>query len=183
MTRNKHDGSLQDPDPSDASWEAFAREHKEELSDIAGSKDARRFERHARKAKEKHDEKGKFSYTDFKNSAFVSGGQPGPRSFRTSWLDADSLDNRFTAPETVDSFSVQAAGGIFTGVACILLGIIAVLCAVRFPQLSQLLAICAAVLFLVALGIFASIIRSSRKTRHTNGPDSSSPPFADGAQI
>ena len=54
MTRNKHDGRLRDPDPSDASWEAFAREHKEELSNIAGSKDARRFERHARKAKEKH---------------------------------------------------------------------------------------------------------------------------------
>ncbi len=72
-------------------------------------------------------------------------------SWKVAWLDADSLDNRFTAPETVDSFSVQAAGGIFTGVACILLGIIAVLCAVRFPQLSQLLAICAAVLFLVVI--------------------------------
>ena len=58
MTRNKHDGSLQDPDLSDASWEAFAREHKEELSDIAGSNDDRRLERNAGRAKEKHDEKG-----------------------------------------------------------------------------------------------------------------------------
>lgn len=81
----------------DADWAAFAAEHADDLGDVERSRNARRFEKHA-KRKEKE---ALLSVDDLDASAFAGNAGHGPRDFTgTSWLDTDDVMDRYGDPFT-----------------------------------------------------------------------------------
>ena len=84
----------------DEAWAAFEAEHKDDLADVAASRSAKRFEKHA----ERRDKEAVVNARDLSPEAFSStGANHGPRDFTgSSWLDADEVmdqyDDGFTEP-------------------------------------------------------------------------------------
>lgn len=81
------------PADLDAAWAAFEAEHQDDLSDVAASRNAKRFEKHAQR-KEKE---ALLSVDDLTADSFAkSGPARGPRDFTgSSWLDTDDVMDRY----------------------------------------------------------------------------------------
>lgn len=86
------DGENQ-PNDLDAAWAAFEAEHQDDLNDVAESRNAKRFEKHAQR-KEKE---ALLSVDDLTADSFAkTGASHGPRDFTgSSWLDADDVLDRY----------------------------------------------------------------------------------------
>lgn len=87
----------------DAAWAAFEAEHKADLNDVASSRQAKKFEKQAKK----REKEALLSVDDLDSAAFTDGVRPfherarrnqgkGPRDFTgSSWLDTDSVMDRY----------------------------------------------------------------------------------------
>lgn len=137
--------------PSDAAsvedaWKQFEAEHADDLDDISSSRNAKRFEKHA-----KREEKKAFlsveditpdSFTDGFSSSSSSGKAHGPRDFEgKSWLDTvddmDSLDD-FTPPNP-DLGHLNPVKVVFW--ALLIIGIVGLIAALFFRRFTTTLGI------------------------------------------
>lgn len=160
MTDNKTDARHDDSAASsDDSWETFAREHQDELNNLEQSKDAKKFEKHIKKAQKAQKAQGGFSSSDFKNNAFIAGNPHGPRTYSTSWFDADEADSHFTPPHFSSPLSLSAIIGLILGAAAVVLLILSL----NMPSASSLLATLSAICVLLSLGLIVNSVRSSRR--------------------
>ena len=91
-SRHTPDGETDSGD-LDAVWAAFEAEHQDDLNDVAESRNAKRFEKHAQR-KEKDT---LLSVDDLTADSFTkTGASHGPRDFTgSSWLDTDDVMDRF----------------------------------------------------------------------------------------
>lgn len=91
MTENQNSngtGEQASSTPNDDEWAAFAAEHEDELADIASSRQAKRFEKQAKR------KEALINASDLKSSAFVHGS--GPRDFTgSSWLNTDTVMDQY----------------------------------------------------------------------------------------
>lgn len=80
---------------SDEEWDRFERSHQDDLRDVAGSRAAKRFERHARRQRRK----ALLSVKDLDDGSFTDdpGAGRGPRDF-TGPSILDAPDDDFTPP-------------------------------------------------------------------------------------
>lgn len=81
------------PADLDEAWAAFEAEHRDELNDVAASRNAKRFEKHA----ERREKEAVINAQDLSPEAFSStGAHHGPRDFTgSSWLDTDAVMDRY----------------------------------------------------------------------------------------
>ena len=124
----------------DASWEAFARAHEDDLKDVERSRNARRFERHAQR-KEKE---ALVSVEDLDASAFAGAGEPlgrrvrGPRdNTNSSWLDTDEVMDRYDnggfTPPNPELGPVKASTALLT--ALLVIGVAGTVVMMLVPSL------------------------------------------------
>lgn len=145
----------------DAEWERFVGEHADDLGDVANSRSARRFERHARR----EEKKALLSVNDLTADSFVR--RPsGPRDFtRSSWLDVDdTMDsgNHFAPPDP-DLGDVRRSTALLG--AMVALGVLGLVAAVLSPVLNGPIAGISGVVLLVgAAGLFMRL-RGHSETR------------------
>ncbi|MDN5632639.1 MAG: hypothetical protein SOI13_04820 [Bifidobacterium mongoliense] len=96
-SNDEHDRPTQDGagHDDDALWSDFERDHAHDLDDIARSREAKRFEHHAKR----QEKKALLSVNDLDNGAFTDDAAhagAGPRDFTgSSWLDTDDVMDRF----------------------------------------------------------------------------------------
>lgn len=77
----------------DEAWAAFEAEHRDDFADVAASRNAKRFEKHA----ERRDKEAVINAQDLSPEAFSpTGASHGPRDFTgSSWLDVDATMNQY----------------------------------------------------------------------------------------
>ncbi|WP_055426559.1 hypothetical protein [Bifidobacterium aesculapii] len=168
----------------DAAWAAFQAEHRDDLNDVASSRNAKRFERHAeRKEKERL-----LSVDDLRPDAFSStGASHGPRDFTgSSWLDTDDVmdahdDGDFTPPNPdlgdLRTSTVMLAALMIIGLAG-MLAMILVPALYGIPVLSTILNLVFGLCTIVGLaGLVGKIL--NRKDR----PGDRGGYFDDGARV
>ena len=158
---NDSDKPTSSGDVHDAEWERFVGEHADDLDDVANSRSARKFERHARR----EEKKAMLSVDDLSSDAFVR--RPaGPRDFtRSSWLDVDdAMDagNHFTPPDP-DLGDVRRSTAVLG--AMVALGVLGLIVSVLSPVLNGIIAGVSGVVLLVgAAGLFMRL-RGHNETR------------------
>lgn len=135
----------------DAAWAAFEAEHKADLDDVASSRQARKFERQAKR----REKEALLSVDDLDAAAFTDGVRPfhermrggqrrrespgaGPRDFTgSSWLDTDDVmdrydDGGFTLPNP-ELGPVHASTVLL--VALLVIGLVGMLAMILVPAL------------------------------------------------
>lgn len=163
---------------ADLDWAAFAAEHAKDLQDVASSRNARRFERHAQR-KEKE---ALLSVNDLDANAFTgestSGGRSrGPRDHvGCSWLDTDDVMDQY-GDDFVPPNPKIGPVNITTLVLWILLvgGIAGIIASVFVPTLAMILG--------SVFGFCALIGGAGLILRHKGHSDTRSGPFDDGARV
>ncbi|KAB7791193.1 cytochrome c-type biogenesis protein [Bifidobacterium leontopitheci] len=163
---------------ADLDWATFAAEHAEDLQDVASSRNARRFERHAQR-KEKE---ALLSVADLDARAFTDGSPAGDRDrgprdhVGRSWLDTDDVMDRYGddfVPPNPKIGPVNAT----TLVLWILLvgGIGGIIASVFVPALAMVLG--------SVFGFCALIGGAGLILRHKGHSETRSGPFDDGARV
>lgn len=136
---------------NDAAWAEFVNGHSEELSDVADSRTAKKFEKKAAR-EEKKATRVKMQMKDFHSDVFVSA-PPTPRGYSTSWLDADDTDNHFT-PANPTWSSIH--GSAVTAAVLLVLGFVSVFAALALPGWRMLLGSVGGVLLILGFAIFVA---------------------------
>jgi hypothetical protein len=154
-------------------WSEFVNAHADEISSVERSRDAKRFERNAKKVQKK----AALSVKDLKASAFTSAGHPsGPRDFEgRSWLDTDDVmdsGTSFTPPNP--EIGKLRFGVLAFSILCIL-GLLAFAAAILLPSWSGTIGTIGGILMLIGgAGLFTQL-RGHAQTRND--------PFDDGARV
>ncbi|MBT1164999.1 hypothetical protein [Bifidobacterium felsineum] len=127
----------------DAAWAAFEAEHKEDLNDVASSRQAKKFEKQAKK----REKEALLSVDDLDAAAFTDGVRPfhertkkshGPRDFTgSSWLDTDDVMDRYDdggfTPPNPDLGPIHASTVLLT--ALLIIGLVGTLAMILVPAL------------------------------------------------
>ncbi|MCI1636018.1 hypothetical protein [Bifidobacterium sp.] len=157
---------------SDA-WSEFLDAHADDISSVERSRDAKRFEKSAKKAQKK----AALSVNDLKDSAFTASGHPsGPRDFEgRSWLDTDAVmdsGNSFTPPNP--DLGKLRSGVLVFSIMCIL-ALISFAAAILLPSWSGTIGTVGGILMLIGgVGLFTQL-RGHTQTRND--------PFDDGSRV
>ncbi|KAB8289191.1 hypothetical protein DSM100688_0271 [Bifidobacterium ramosum] len=132
-----------DANDLDSAWAAFAEAHADDLKDVEHSRNAKRFEKHARR-KEKE---ALLSVNDLDNGTFTDDLRPlgarirGPRdNTASSWLDTDDVMNRYGddfTPPNPEIGPVKMSKLVFW--VLLVAGIVGVIASVFVPALAALL--------------------------------------------
>ncbi|KAB7787947.1 hypothetical protein [Bifidobacterium cebidarum] len=176
----------------DAAWAAFEAEHKADLNDVATSRQARKFEKQAKK----REKEALLSVDDLDAAAFTDGVRPfhermkngrGPRDFTgSSWLDTDDVIDRYDdggfTPPNPDLGPVHASTVLLTTL--LIIGLVGSLAMIlvpalySIPVLSSILNIVFGICTVLGLGgLVAKIL--NRKNR----PGDKGGYFDDGARV
>ncbi|WEV70074.1 DUF308 domain-containing protein [Bifidobacterium sp. ESL0775] len=123
-------------------WKQFEAEHADDLDDISSSRNAKRFEKRAKR----EEKKALLSVEDITADSFADGfsssssKQHGPRDFEgSSWLDTDDVMDRlddFTPPNP-DLGHLDPVKVVFW--ALLIAGIAGLIAAVFFPRFASIL--------------------------------------------
>ncbi|MBT1175467.1 hypothetical protein JS530_08160 [Bifidobacterium sp. LC6] len=127
----------------DAAWAAFEAEHKADLNDVASSRQAKKFEKQAKK----REKEALLSVDDLSADAFTDGVRPfherankarGPRDFTgSSWLDTDDVMDRYDdggfTPPNPDLGPVHASTVLLT--VLLVIGLVGTLAMILVPAL------------------------------------------------
>ena len=155
-------------EPLDEAWEAFAHDHARDLEDVERSRNAKRFERHARRA----EKKALLSVDDLDQGTFTDdaiGAGRGPRdNTSSSWLDTDDVMDRYS-----DRF-VPPTSFTPTPHSTILFTALRIIASVLVPKFTGIIGTVCAICLL--LGI-AGLAASRRGHAHHDNP------FDDGARV
>lgn len=173
MTDNKNTngtGGGASPTPNDDEWAAFAAEHEDDLNEVASSRQAKRFEKHAQR-KEKQ---AMVNAADLKSDAFVN---RGPRDFtNSSWLDTDAVMDQygddFTEPNP------QLGSMRLSKVICwvlLIVGIFGIIATVFFPSVATILG--------TLFGLCALIGGAGLIMQHKGYTETREDIFDDGARV
>ncbi|MDF7664791.1 DUF308 domain-containing protein [Bifidobacterium sp. ESL0745] len=139
-SKNAND-TLKDDDVDDM-WKQFEAEHAEDLDDISNSRNAKRFEKHAKR----EEKKALLSVDDITPDSFAGGfsssssKQHGPRDFEgSSWLDADNVMDGFDdfTPPNPDLGHLDPVKVVFW--ALLIIGIAGLIAAVFFPRFAAIM--------------------------------------------
>jgi hypothetical protein len=160
---------------SDDIWAAFEQEHAQDLNDIAHSRNAKRFEKHAKRQEKETllsvDDLDVGTFTDDMPSA-----GRGPRDFSgSSWLDTDNVMNQgsdFIPPNPVIGH-VPATKAIF--LALLVIGILGIIASVLLPKFAGILG--------SIFGVCILIGGAGLITGHRGHNETRSDYFDDGARI
>ncbi|PJM79719.1 hypothetical protein [Bifidobacterium scaligerum] len=167
----------------DEAWAAFQAEHEADLNDVASSRQAKKFEKQAKR----RDKEALLSINDLDMGAFTDDARPGPRDFTgSSWLDTNAVmdrydDGGFTAPNPEIGPVKQST---ILLVALLIIGVIGTAVMVLIPSLygipvlSALLNIAFGICTVLGLGglIVKALNRSNR-------PGDKGGYFDDGARV
>ena len=172
-SKNEQEPSLEEE------WSAFESSHAQDLDDVAHSRSARHFEKHA----ERKELEVLLSVHDLEQGSFTDDlpkSGTGPRDYtKSSWLDTDSVMDRFGDDFTPPDPHIGHMGATtltFWGLLGI--GIIGIIVTVLLPSLAGLLGtIFGACIIIGGTGLII------QHRDHKRGPDSSSTDFPDGARL
>ncbi|WEV66329.1 MULTISPECIES: DUF308 domain-containing protein [unclassified Bifidobacterium] len=140
-------GDTQDIHPDTAeleeAWKRFEDEHAEDLDDISSSRQAKRFEKHAKR----EEKKAQLSIEDITPDSFAKGSSSssrprGPRDFEgSSWLDVDDVMDGFDdfTPPNPDLGHLDPVKVVFWGL--LIVGIAGLIAAVFFPKFAGIMGI------------------------------------------
>ena len=172
-SHNDADGIL------DEEWSAFESAHAQDLDDVAHSRSARHFEKHA----ERKEREALLSVHDLQQGSFTDDlpkSGSGPRDYtQSSWLDTDSVMDRFGddfTPPNPHLGHVRATTLTFWGLLTI--GVVGIIVTVLLPGLAGLLGTLFGACILIG---GAGLIIQHRD--HAGGSDHSSSDFPDGARL
>lgn len=158
----------------DAAWSSFEESHADELDEVARSRSAKRFEKHAeRQAKE-----ALISVSDLDEGSFT-GDKParGPRDFTTSsWLDVNHTMDQYGddfVPPNPKIGHVATSRLVFW--AFLIIGVIGVIITVFLPTIAGLLGtVFGVAIFIGAAGLIL---------QHRGYDETKSDAFDDGARV
>ncbi|RSX54172.1 hypothetical protein D2E25_0480 [Bifidobacterium goeldii] len=161
----------------DLDWAAFAAEHADDLDDVARSRNARRFERHAQR-KEKE---ALLSVNDLDAGTFTDDVVPlhqrGPRDHvGSSWLDTDDVMDQYGddfVPPNPKIGHVQASKLVFW--ILLLVGVAGIIGSVFVPALAAILG--------SVFGVCALIGAAGLILQHKGHSETRTNPFDDGARV
>ena len=161
----------------DADWAAFAAEHAADLDDVASSRSARRFERHAQR-KEKE---ALLSVNDLDAGTFTDDAIPlhqrGPRDHvGTSWLDTDDVMDRYGddfVPPNPKIGHIKTSKLVFW--ILLIVGVVGIIGSVFVPALAAILG--------SVFGVCAVVGGAGLIMQHKGHTETRSDPFDDGARV
>ncbi|MEJ5921965.1 hypothetical protein [Bifidobacterium thermophilum] len=160
-------------EPLDASWEAFAQEHADDLADVARSRNAKRFEKHAERAQKK----AMLSVNDLDQGTFTDdaiGPGRGPRdTTASSWLDTDVVMDRYGGGFTPPTSFAPTSRRLIVFAALTVIGVLGIIASVLVPRFTGMLGTVFGAVLLVGI---AGLAASRRGKRHDD-------PFDDGARV
>ena len=142
----RHAGAQGEPHADD--WQRFLDDHADDLGDVARSRTAKKFDRHAKR----EEKKTVLTVDDLSAEAFTNAGR-GPRDYRSSWLDTDDVLDRdgsgFRAPN-------PSLRGIRTSklicAAILALGVAAIIVAACCPRIVGVIGLLGALCVLIGAG-------------------------------
>lgn len=161
-------------EPLDEAWEAFAHDHAQDLEDVERSRNAKRFERHAKRA----EKKALLSVDDLDQGTFTDdaiGAGRGPRDITaSSWLDTDDVMDRYGDRFVPPTSFAPTSGRIILFTALTVIGVLGIIASVLVPKFTGIIGtVCAVCLLLGIAGLVAS------RRGHNERTD----PFDDGARV
>ncbi|NMM95925.1 hypothetical protein G1C98_0661 [Bifidobacterium sp. DSM 109960] len=158
----------------DAAWAAFEAEHQDDLNDVAESRNAKRFEKHAQR-KEKE---ALLSVDDLTADSFAkTGATHGPRDFTgSSWLDTDDVMDRYGddfVPPNPKIGPVKKSKAVFW--ILLIVGVAGVIASVFLPSSTGIIGtVCGVCVLLGAVGLIA---------QHKGHSETRTDYFDDGARV
>jgi len=167
----------------DAAWAAFEAEHQADLHDVASSRQAKKFEKQAKK----REKEALLSVDDLDIGSFTDdarpsrggkkGKQSGPRDFTgSSWLDTDDVMDRYGDPFTPpnpDLGPVNKSKLVFW--ILLVVGVIGVIGSVFLPSMAAVLG--------TVFGTCALIGAAGLIVRHKGHNETKTDYFDDGARV
>ena len=160
-------------EPLDAAWEAFAQEHADDLDDVARSRNAKRFEKYAKRA----EKQALLSVNDLDQGTFTDdaiGPGRGPRdATASSWLETDAVMDRYGEGFTPPTSFAPTPRRIVLFAALTVIGVLGVIASVLVPRWTGMLGTVFGTLLLIGI---AGLVVSRRGKRHND-------PFDDGARV
>ena len=174
-----HASDNNDAKSLDELWSAFESSHADDLDDVARSRSARHFEKHA----ERKEREALLSVKDLSRGSFtddVPDAGQGPRDYdRSSWLDTDDVMDRygddFIAPNPTIG-KVKATTLTFW--ILLIVGVLGVIATVFFPSFAALLGtVFGACIIIGGAGLLI------QHREHDERPRSSHTDFPDGARV
>lgn len=167
-------GGSSSGEPLDEAWEAFAHDHARDLEDVERSRNAKQFERHARRA----EKKALLSVDDLDQGTFTDdaiGAGRGPRdNTSSSWLDTDDVMDRYGDRFVPPTSFAPTPHSIILFTALTVIGVLGIIASVLVPKFTGIIGtVCAICLLLGIAGLVAS------RRGHVHHDD----PFDDGARV
>ncbi|MDF7664072.1 hypothetical protein PT282_05275 [Bifidobacterium sp. ESL0763] len=164
-----------DADEPDEVWQRFASEHADDLDEVSRSRQARRFERHAKRQEKER----LLSVDELDDDAFAGGGPSaghGPRDFQgSSWLDTDAVMDEgsdFTPPNPRLGH-LDAVKVVFW--ALLVVGVLGIIATALVPRMAGMLA--------TVFGLCALVGAAGLIIQHRGHSQTRSDYFDDGSRV
>ncbi|WEV63510.1 DUF308 domain-containing protein [Bifidobacterium sp. ESL0732] len=172
--------SSSDAAAQDEAWKRFEAEHADDLDDISSSRNAKRFEKRAKR----EEKKALLSVEDITPDSFANGfsassssSKPrGPRDFEgSSWLDTDNVIDSFDdfTPPNPDLGHLDPVKVVFWGL--LVIGIAGLIAAVFFPRFAGIMGL--------VFGLSALIGGVGLLTKHKGFHQTQTDYYDDGSRV